>query len=59
MTSLQQGTIDTFKEQFAGSVFEPTDAGYNEARQIWNAMIDRKPALIANPVTKLRAWRYL
>lgn len=47
MTSLQQGTIDTFKEQFAGSVFEPTDAGYNEARQIWNAMIDRKPALIA------------
>lgn len=47
MTTLQQGTIDTFKGQFGGPVFEPADAGYDEARQIWNAMIDRKPALIA------------
>lgn len=47
MTQLQQGTIDTFRGQLGGPVFEPTDAGYHEARQIWNAMIDRKPALIA------------
>jgi len=47
MTTLQQGTIDTFRGQFGGPVFEPADAGYHEARQIWNAMIDRKPALIA------------
>ncbi|TGN40298.1 FAD-binding oxidoreductase [Marinobacter confluentis] len=47
MTGLQQGTVDTFRGQFHGSVYEPADDGYNEARQIWNAMIDRKPALIA------------
>lgn len=47
MTQLEQGTINTLKGQFSGPVLAPSDAGYNEARQIWNAMIDRKPALIA------------
>ncbi|HCN98254.1 MAG TPA: FAD-linked oxidase [Leclercia sp.] len=40
-------TIDEFKTHFQGEVLLPDDAGYDEVRQIWNAMIDRKPALIA------------
>jgi FAD/FMN-containing dehydrogenase len=32
---------------FAGSVLEPVDAGYDEARRIHNGLIDRQPALIA------------
>ncbi len=30
-----------------GSLLHPSDDGYDEARTIWNAMVDRRPALIA------------
>ena len=44
--SLQQAITD-FRGQFRGVVVEPTDAAYEEARKVYNAMIDRKPRLIA------------
>lgn len=47
MKQLQKATIDEFKTQFRGEVVLPAGSNYNEVRQIWNAMIDRKPALIA------------
>jgi hypothetical protein len=31
-----------------GALLRPSDDGYDEARTIWNAMVDRRPALIAD-----------
>jgi FAD/FMN-containing dehydrogenase len=47
MKQLEGTKIEEFKAQFRGEVLLPWDASYDEVRAIWNAMIDRKPAMIA------------
>ena len=44
---LSQSTVDALKARLKGPVLLPTDAGYADSRTVWNAMIDRKPALVA------------
>jgi FAD/FMN-containing dehydrogenase len=39
--------IEHFKSGVSGSVLRPVDDGYEGARRIWNAMVDKRPALIA------------
>ena len=39
--------IAQFRGQFRGTVIEPGDPGYADARKVYNASIDRKPGLIA------------
>jgi FAD/FMN-containing dehydrogenase len=41
--------LDAFREDFAGEVVLPDDAGYDDARKVWNGMADRRPALVARP----------
>ena len=45
-TGLDQSIIDEFKTGLHGTVFQAHDAGYDDARTIWNVMIDRRPGLI-------------
>ena len=44
---MEKEAIAQFKGQFRGDLIEPGTARYEEARKVYNAMIDRKPALIA------------
>jgi FAD/FMN-containing dehydrogenase len=52
---MSTSTITTAAHQelagFSGELVGPEDAGYEEARQVYNAMIDRRPALIARCAT--------
>ncbi len=46
-SGLDDPTIEAFKSNLRGELLKPGDAGYEEARRIWNGMIDKRPALIA------------
>ncbi|MEM9443054.1 MAG: FAD-binding oxidoreductase, partial [Pseudomonadota bacterium] len=38
--------IETLRSNVRGQVLQSNDEGYDEARSIWNALIDRRPAVI-------------
>jgi FAD/FMN-containing dehydrogenase len=44
-------TIEQLREQVRGQVIAPQDEGYEEARKVYNAMIDRRPALVVRPAS--------
>jgi len=39
--------IDRLKSAFHGELLDASHDGYSDARRIWNASIDKRPALIA------------
>ena len=47
MTQLQLKKIENLKAGFIGELLTPDDPAYDMGRRVWNAMIDRRPALIA------------
>jgi len=41
------GALGRFARTLRGQLIRPEDPGYDEARALWNGMIDRRPALVA------------
>jgi len=51
MTTVQALRIEELKAGFQGEILLPSDGAYGSARKIWNAMIDKRPAVIARCAT--------
>ena len=49
-TSLSSGALDALRGGLRGGLSLPGEAGYDEARTIWNAMIDKRPAAVVRAV---------
>lgn len=45
--AVQQTSIDTLRSQLRGPVIGPQDPDYDTTRKVYNAMIDRYPAMLA------------
>jgi FAD binding domain len=45
---LPQTAIENLGKHLRGQLLRPGQPGYDEARKIWNGMIDKRPALIAH-----------
>ena len=46
-TALDDGVVEAFAATFRGDLIGPADPGYDGAPLVWNGMIDKYPALIA------------
>ncbi len=44
---MDETALGAFGSAFRGELFRPGDGGYDEARRLYNGMIDKRPALIA------------
>jgi hypothetical protein len=47
---LDETAIANFRNSLHGDLIQPGDAGYDEARKVYNGMIDKRPAFIAQCV---------
>ncbi len=47
-TVLKETVVEELRGSLRGELLCPNDAEYNEARSIWNAMFDKRPALIVS-----------
>ena len=50
-TTIHDRVLPRLEERFSGDVIRSSDPRYGAARTLWNAIVDRRPALIARPRT--------
>ena len=44
--NLEPKSIEELKNRLKGTLLVRDDPGYNDARSVWNGMIDRRPSVI-------------
>ena len=47
--ALTADAIEGLRTSLRGKLIMPGEAGYDDARTIWNGMIDKRPGLIVQP----------
>jgi FAD/FMN-containing dehydrogenase len=47
MNAPDSASVDRLRKGFSGTILTPKDGDYDEARKIWNGMVDKRPAIIA------------
>lgn len=45
--AIDSSSLGRLRTRFRGALLRPGEEGYDEARQVWNGAVDRRPALIA------------
>lgn len=50
-TGLARDQEQRLRDTLAGDIVTPADVSYDEARRLWNAVHDRRPAVIVRPAT--------
>src|SRR2546430_1323039 len=51
IAELGRQQISDLRESFEGEVIAPGDATYDDARRVWNARFDRRPAILVRPIS--------
>ena len=46
-TTVNAERLEALAQGFRGELLQPGDTGYDDGRQIWNGMFDKRPALVA------------
>ena len=47
--TLDDTAVEELRKAFDGELVQPADAAYDAARRAWNAMVDKRPALVVRP----------
>ena len=52
-SGLTRPQLQRLRDTFPGEIITPTDDSYDEARRLWNAVHDRRPAVIVRPTSSV------